>query len=249
MVSSLQTPQHPHRIIESSVLLANKGAVLLQMGKVEEALLSLESTALSLLCGIEQPLELDGISAATETHQREACLILQQNIDVTRSVVLGEQRKGEDNDDMTTRRSSLNMSASETTQSVSLHDDAGPTSNLAPIIEADETGMSSLETQNETSTDAENSESSDTSESSSVEIMEIQTHDREQAQRPTEDYLLSSTESLSGSTWGVKTTVASFTKQPNTELQNALVALEQAAKEGSQRPRLLLALAKVRSST
>jgi hypothetical protein len=243
MVSSLQTPQHPHRIIESSVLLANKGAVLLQMGKVEEALLSLESTALSLLCGIEQPLELDGISAATETHQREACLILQQNIDVTRSVVLGEQRKGEDNDDMTTRRSSLNMSASETTQSVSLHDDAGPTSNLAPIIEADETGMSSLETQNETSTDAENSESSDTSESSSVEIMEIQT------QRPTEDYLLSSTESLSGSTWGVKTTVASFTKQPNTELQNALVALEQAAKEGSQRPRLLLALAKVRSST
>eukprot|EP00804_Cyclotella_cryptica_P007995 CCRYP_016007-RC/>CCRYP_016007-RC protein AED:0.07 eAED:0.07 QI:85/1/1/1/1/1/4/164/1225 len=248
MVSSLQNPQHQHRIMDSSVLLGNEGAVLLQMGKVDEAMMSLETTALSLSCGTEDPLESDQISAAKETHQHEACLILQHNIDVAKSVVLGKERPGEDNDDMTAMRPSLNISARESTQSELLHDDVGPTSNAVPFIESDETErMPTLETQNETSTEAENSEFTETSKTSSDDIIEIQPHDTQRTQLPTGDYLRASTESSSGSTW--ETAVASFTKKLNPELQNALVALEQAAKEGLQRPRLLLALAKARSST
>jgi hypothetical protein len=224
-VSSLQASPEHHPILESTVLNMNRGALLLQKGKTDEAILGLKAI-MGISCDDEGLGESDDLSTAVSSHQKDACLLMEQNV----AIAKGARDSNED--------ISSGITVQGHTESELLNDDA---QQLSEIVETEGESLLSIELEN--STNETLTESTVTSGSLGVDI-DTQTSELDSSQLPPKDKVGSSIKHPA--TWGVRTT--GFARKSSPELENALAALEQAAKEGSQRPRLLLALAKARSS-
>lgn len=190
---------------KSWVLASNMGAMLLQLGMIEEATLSLESIA-SEFCG-------DSLSSS---RQKEVCSIVHRNLAVARAALNGEKEgqsshtRSEDTTAVKDAVSQLNKGASST-----------PSVDVPIPSEDDDVS----ETADETS---EMLSLADGGKTESNHVVSNESN-REEAIDP----ILPQ--------WG------SNAVKP--EMRKALAALEKAATEGTQRTRLLLALARARAST
>ena len=205
-VTLLRESQSHNSVVESWVFSLNEGALLLQSGEMEEAILSLETTAR----------EVCSDSTRSSSRQNEACLIVKQNLMVAREALSGEQ------DQSILRKSEGAMSTFDAVAqwnadvSVGAFAKAEPSDNIVNATTLSEDGN------NETSSFS--GEETDTQAQPDKSAIE------EQAKEDESDIDLPPA------------------KKVKPELQSALVALEKAVGEGPQRTRVLLALARARSS-
>ena len=205
-VTLLRESQSHNSVVESWVFSLNEGALLLQSGEMEEAILSLETTA-SEVCSD---------STLSSSRQNEACLIVKQNLMVAREALSGEQ------DQSIIRKSEGAMSTFDAVAqwnadvSVGAFAKAEPSDNIVNATTLSEDGN------NETSSIS--GEETDTQAQPDKSAIE------EQEAKEDDDIDLPPA------------------KKVKPELQSALVALEKAVGAGPQRTRVLLALARARSS-
>jgi hypothetical protein len=207
LVSSPQTPLHPD--LDSSILLINKGAMLLQMGRADDAVSSLNAASQMLSCdAYDEALKSCDTSAADSRHCK-ACLLVQQNLMVAKSLLYEEP--------------SIHVVA-DAGSSKSLDHDTDQAVEVEPTSDKyDNSDGESSGTKNETLTGSSlNSPSSSDTYNNHIE---------------TETRIAEEKDGLHSERKAVP------------ELQTALQSLEDAARDGAHRPRLLLALAKARSST
>jgi len=227
-VTSLRSSQATQSVMESWVFSANEGAVLLQMGKIEDAISSLESTA-SQVCSDSFP----------SSRQKETCVIVLQNLAVARNSLYGE--KGEP--------SIYAGSGDERTIHVEVarwNADASSESFTAVVTdpEQSETMDATFPSEDDIS---KTTDVSDGENKTSAAIEEINDASSE-AETNTElvDIVVDG-KIRSGLELGKNEEVIALPSTVKPEMQNALAALEKAAAEGTQRARLLLALARARS--
>lgn len=205
-VTLLRESQSHNSVVESWVFSLNEGALLLQSGEMEEAILSLETTA-SEVCSD---------STLSSSRQNEACLIVKQNLMVAREALSGEQ------DQSILRKSEGAMSTFDAVAqwnadvSVGAFAKAEPSDNIV-----NDTTLSE---------DGNNETSSFSGEETDTQAQPDKSAIEEQEAKEDDDIDLPPA------------------KKVKPELQSALVALEKAVGAGPQRTRVLLALARARSS-
>ncbi|KAL9191210.1 hypothetical protein ACHAXT_000916 [Thalassiosira profunda] len=201
------TSDAPHSLTNSGAFLANNGAALLQIGRVESAVITLERAA-SELCSDPSP----------SARREEACLTVQHNLDTAHNIMSGAQPK-----------TVLRGEESSIRNKVARW-------NANALAELSQTGVSEEEPTvvngNATSVEAgEEEDAKDTTTSA---------NDVDDVENVAEPIQTDDAASLPSTPWGMK--------RANSEMQNALAALEKATSAGPQQPRLLLALARARSS-
>jgi len=230
-VSLLRSSQAPHSVLESRVFSANEGTMLLQLGKFEDAISSLESTA-SEVCS-------DSLTSLS-SRQSQVCLIVQQNLAVARDAL----RVGQEEPSIHARLEGGSAIHDKVAQwnTVGSYDllstaatDPDSSEDINDAVPSDGIVF------NTTDDSEEKSETSVVTEETEMDGTHVEVEVKVESNDFVDD------ETKSSDLEQAKEDEVSIV--PSTPMQNALAALEKAAEKGTQRTRLLLALARARSSS
>jgi len=216
----------------SWALASNVGAMMLQMGMVEDAASSLGYIATEFCDD-----DVDSLVSSFSRRHEEVCSIVRRNLAVARAALDG----GEEEDGRSAHAREDDVTAVVDEVSQSNGDASSSSTSVNVLIPTEEDGDVS-ETANEASEVASSDDKGQTEANNFVSDEStssgIQRTDKDEAIDP----ILTQ--------WGLRSdepsTTDSSTVKP--EMRNALAALEKAATEGTQRTRIFLALARARSS-
>ena len=249
-VSSLRSDStQDYTIVDSWIFAVNEATAMLQTGEIESAISTLEETAFEVCTG-------NDTNFVLLKRQKEACLIIQQNLAVARedtrygvernkTGILYAQSLQEGMStimDAVTRwnadASSSDLVSSTVIAEVSTDVGSEPTLSIIDDSATEKTSSEKEEVLNDVAIDDDVEGESTYGNSLTSDNADTEESTHEKTKDPQEEEEEEEIIGLPKAGWGVKP-----------QMQNALAMLEKAAEDGTPRTRMLLALARARSSS